>query len=610
MQITAAAGGRMTQIVARCEGLRVPDSPFLNETRIARINAARYEGEEIAGALRVVTPADRVLELGAGLGIVGAVTALNRRPEAVLSFEANPALLPHINALYAENGLSDRIRVENRVLLAGPDQPQSVTFHVHNSYLGSSLVDSANRQTRPVTVPAADFDTTAAQFGATVLLMDIEGGELDLLRQIDLTRFRAVVLEFHPAVYGIAGMKECKAILRKAGFEQVADRSSRTVWTCERTAVAAPGGAPDPAVEAGAVDAPDPKGGWSTQMVQLSGAVVIPPDTRGFVTQSGILTEDGRPVPMGDLWRNARPLTQAPRMPEAAPGTLAGHWVWGGVLAGHFGHFLVESTGRLWGWPQVPQADGIIFMPKGPKLTGLSRWQTEFFELAGVRGRVILATEPLQVERLSVPGQGFGLGDIVRGTQATRDFFSRFGAGIAPEGGAKLYISRSKLSDQKGLLIGEHDLEERLAAEGYEIFHPQKHSMTEQVARYKAATQVIAAEGSAIHFFAMVARPNQRLAMILRRRSGATRQIEQHLSNFAGITAVTLDALRRVWARPDTPRARLGLGELDLPRLQVLLAQAGFIPTGGPVWDALHEDEVAARIGPTFRPVAGGTSGF
>jgi len=607
----------VSEIVARCEGLRVPASPFLNEMRIRRINAARYEGEEIAGALQVVSSGDRVLELGAGLGIVGAVTALNRRPEAVLSFEANPALLPHINALYVENGLSDRIRVENCVLLAGPDQPKSVTFHVHNSYLGSSLIESASRQTRPVSVPVADFDTTAAAFGATVLVMDIEGGELDLLRQIDLSRFRAVVLEFHPAVYGINGMKECKRILRKAGFAQVTERSSRTVWTCERVGVVvrAEAAAPQlcepqpPAPSLATPQAPDPAGGWSAQMVQLADAVVIPPAKRGFVTASGLLTRDGHPVPMGDLWRKARPLTQPPRMPEAAPGALAGHWVWGGVLAGHFGHFLVESTGRLWGATQVPEAEGIIFIPKGPKLTQLSRWQTEFFELAGVSARVILATKPLRVDRLSVPGQGFGLGDIVRGTYATRDFFSRFGAGIAAEGGAKLYISRSKLSDRKGLLIGEHALEERLAAEGYDIFHPQKHSMTEQVARYKAATQVIAAEGSAVHFFAMVARPNQRLALILRRRSSATRQIVQHLSGFAGITAVTLDALRRVWVRSDAQPARLGLGELDLPRLQHLLAQAGFIRTDRPVWDALRDDEVEARIGSKFRPIAAGAGG-
>ena len=90
-------------IAAVCKGVRVPHSPFLNETRIRRIDEARYEGEEITGALAVVREGDRVLELGAGLGVVGSVTALNARPAKVMSFEANPALIPHIRAMHVEN---------------------------------------------------------------------------------------------------------------------------------------------------------------------------------------------------------------------------------------------------------------------------------------------------------------------------------------------------------------------------------------------------------------------------------------------------------------------------------------------------------------------------
>ena len=99
-------------IAALCKGVRVPHSPFLNETRIRRIQEARYEGEEIAGALHVVRQGDRVLEMGAGLGVVSAVTALNARPARILSFEANPALIPHIRALHAEqNALLQAARI-------------------------------------------------------------------------------------------------------------------------------------------------------------------------------------------------------------------------------------------------------------------------------------------------------------------------------------------------------------------------------------------------------------------------------------------------------------------------------------------------------------------
>lgn len=592
----------MTEIVATCHGLRIPASNFLNETRIKRINAARYEGTEIAGALHVVEPGDRVLELGAGLGIVGAVTALNRKPQAVLSFEANPALLPHINALYAENKLSERIRVVNTVLVAGTEQPDTVTFHVHSSYLGSSLIDNAKRKTTAIDIPTADFDDTAADFGATILLIDIEGGELELFRQIDLTRFRAVVVEFHPEVYGIDGMKECKNILRQAGFSKIGEKSTRTVWTCARAVSDVQDKTSLPDDAARSLPPPAPDGGWSTRITELAQAVVVPPESRSFVSASGVLDADGAPCPSAALWRNIRPLTLSPKMPSGEIRKLPGTWIWGGTLAGHFGHFLMESTGRLWGLDEYPEADGIVFVPKGPKLTALYQWQKDFLDLAGVTKRIELATSPLQVERLLVPGQGLGLGDIVQGTQATRAFFSRFGASIAPDGGEKLYISRSGLSLQKGLLIGEHELEDRLAAEGYEIFHPQKHRLSVQVARYKAAQKIIAAEGSAVHFFALVARPHQQFGMIIRRRSRATDQINAHLQSFGGIEPVNFDALRRTWARPNQPRARLALGELDLPRLQGMLASNGFISTDAAAWSHLEEAAIIARIGRKFRP--------
>ncbi|MCB1365085.1 MAG: FkbM family methyltransferase [Rhodobacteraceae bacterium] len=224
------------EIAAECLGVKVPASRFLHDRRIERINAARYEGQEIAGALHVVNEDDVVLEIGAGIGLVGAVIAANRKPRAVHSFEANPDLIPEIEALYAANGLQERIGVRNIVLISAPNRPEAVAFHVHNSYLGSSLIGNAARAARVVEVPTASFSQTCADLSPTVLVMDIEGGELDLLRHADLSGLRAVVVEFHPNAYGVEGMKECKQILRDAGFERVDEKSTRTVWTCIRAA--------------------------------------------------------------------------------------------------------------------------------------------------------------------------------------------------------------------------------------------------------------------------------------------------------------------------------------------------------------------------------------
>lgn len=230
------AGARMNtdDIAAECHTVVVPNSPYLNENRIARINAGRYEGEEIRGALHVTGPDDRVLEMGAGLGVVGAICAKNQKPQKVVSFEANPALLPHINALYELNALQDRITVRNAVVLAEPNCPETVAFHVQSSYLGSSLLMKADRKTTQIDVPTVPFEKIRRELSPTVLLCDIEGGELAFLEHADLAGIRAVVIEFHPEAYGVAGMRKCKDILRSAGFVKEDSLSSRTVWTCTR----------------------------------------------------------------------------------------------------------------------------------------------------------------------------------------------------------------------------------------------------------------------------------------------------------------------------------------------------------------------------------------
>lgn len=229
-----AAAAQPDGVAATCMGLRVPMSRFLNEARIARINAARYEGQEIAGALYVTEPGDRVLEIGAGIGVVGGMIARHTRAARILSFEANPELIPTIKALYALNGLGDLIEVRNAVLVTDPAAPKTVDFHLRSSFLGSSLLNPADRPAQVVQVPTLPIADVCAELRPTVLIMDIEGGEQDLLRAMDLSGFRAVVLEFHPEVYGVEGMRECKEILREAGFDRVKERSTRTVWTCMR----------------------------------------------------------------------------------------------------------------------------------------------------------------------------------------------------------------------------------------------------------------------------------------------------------------------------------------------------------------------------------------
>ena len=339
---------------------------------------------------------------------------------------------------------------------------------------------------------------------------------------------------------------------------------------------------------------PLPEGGWSEQIVTLKGATVVPPDESAFVQPAGILDRDGRYCPHGALWRKYRPLTTEPPKPDAVTATLPGRWLWGGVLWAHFGHFLVESTARLWALAHLDApVDGILFIPKRPRVGEMVRgFQSDFIGQMAPGLPIKVAAEPMQVEELVVPGQGFGLGKITAGTQKFRDaIHSRFAQDVVADGPEKLYISRSQLGLGKGGLLGEERLEELLMDEGYEVFHPQNHDIATQLARYKAAKRVIAADGSALHLFAMVGRADQPLAIILRRKSGANNLLALNVAHFCGSDPVMIEALRTEWVRADQKKSnRLSFGELNHAGLGRALGEAGFVRAGQD-WPVLSEEE-------------------
>ena len=576
-------------IAATSFGVHVPVSPFLNDTRIQRMNAGRYEGEEIAGALSVVRPGDRVLELGAGLGVVGAVIARNAHPDAVLSFEANPNLIPHIEALHRLNGLEEVMEVRHQVVAAGPNQPEHMTFHLRNSFLGSSLIDNPRRQTTQVDVPTVPYDTVINTFRPDVLIMDIEGGELELLRHANLRGIRAIVIEFHLDAYGKEGVRECKDILKLAHFERKDDVSTRFVWTCTRDDVWTH---PD-------ASWPDPAGGWSERIQTCENAIIKPSETSGFISHSGVQTARGHDLPIGAHWRNKRRSTLPFKRLKSHVKPLEGRWIWGGVLYSNFAHFIAESLGRLWALDVVQgHVDGVVFAPRRPGgFDELHSFQTEMFDALGVDVPIKVVDAPHRVSELIVPGQGFGLGAIISGTPSYRRFRdARFGRDISAKGSKRLYISRSQLPVDRGVLLGEDKIEAHLEAEGYEVFHPQKHSIPEQIARYKAASHVIACDGSALHLLAFCGVADQRVAMIMRRKSTAATMIERHLTAFTGSQPLVVNALRKTWDHPVTHRARMALGEPDMPQLRAALIAGGFVNDTAPDWPDLDPDAVQSAL--------------
>lgn len=167
-----------------------------NSKRIEHhILSGSYERSEIHALRTALLPGDRVLEVGSGLGLT-ACFAAKRLPEGkVLSFEANPQLVEIASSHQRLNRLNN-IEFKLGIL---HECSGALPFYVHDDFWISSLSPAPN--TSEIKTYSHDLSQVLIDFQPTLVLMDIEGGEYDLLKLAAWsTNFhtRKFIVEFHP----------------------------------------------------------------------------------------------------------------------------------------------------------------------------------------------------------------------------------------------------------------------------------------------------------------------------------------------------------------------------------------------------------------------------
>src|ERR1700737_4546397 len=153
----------------------------------------KYEVEDLEVVRACIKSDDRVIELGACMGIVSCVTnkILGDKTRHVV-VEANPFC---ISILHRNRDLNQcGFLIENCAV----SQQREVTFHVNPAMIVAS---SLQRKTDlPVRVPARLLSELDARYGPfTALIIDIEGAELETIESSRdlLCRYRLVVVELH-----------------------------------------------------------------------------------------------------------------------------------------------------------------------------------------------------------------------------------------------------------------------------------------------------------------------------------------------------------------------------------------------------------------------------
>jgi FkbM family methyltransferase len=171
----------------------------------------RYEHQEFLLISEALEPRDRVLEVGSGIGFIGIACAKICGQDNILSYEPNPTMKPVIEKNYALNGM--RANLRSRVLAT---ESGDVQFFFDEEILSSSLFD--RRHGGATTIKADSISEVLKSYAPSVLVMDVEGAEIELLRCCDLSSVDKIVIEMHPHIVGAKKIKSLCEFLNKEGY--------------------------------------------------------------------------------------------------------------------------------------------------------------------------------------------------------------------------------------------------------------------------------------------------------------------------------------------------------------------------------------------------------
>ncbi|RII37896.1 FkbM family methyltransferase [Pseudooceanicola sediminis] len=204
-----------TDIGMIIHGIRLPiTSEDVSPIIWQALESGKYEAKEARQVRKLLHTGDRVLELGAGIGVITAVMA--QTPGVTIwSFDANPHTIELAERVAAANEI-DNVTFRQGLLMSGA--PETHSFYVRRDFWMSSMIESQGPYEDVIDIGSQNLEAFIAEHEVNVLVMDIEGAERDLLAAADLDGIDRVFMELHDHLYGLAGVRDIFASMNGHGF--------------------------------------------------------------------------------------------------------------------------------------------------------------------------------------------------------------------------------------------------------------------------------------------------------------------------------------------------------------------------------------------------------
>jgi FkbM family methyltransferase len=192
---------------------------------IHMLQSGDYETPERCAIKGVVRAGDRVVDIGACMGIVSLTAARIVGADNVVAFEPNPLAANVAAANFALNHYP--ITIETAAVRA---ETGTAKLAVGNgSWLGAGIGASYDTL---IEVPVWSIGDVIARYAPTVLVMDAEGMEVEILPACPMEGLRAVVVEFHEAPGKPEIIESLRRHLAQHGFSRDAKLSTTGGLVC------------------------------------------------------------------------------------------------------------------------------------------------------------------------------------------------------------------------------------------------------------------------------------------------------------------------------------------------------------------------------------------
>jgi FkbM family methyltransferase len=190
--------------------IEAPKPPVSKSVRKALRNN-EYETAEIYLVRQLVRPGDTVLDLGSGLGLTSIAAAKASGNGRVVGYEADPVIAPLAEKNVRRNGM--QVEIRNKAIAK---EKGACAFHVHRSFPASSVFPS--RKSKKILIEGDSFQDVVDEIRPDVIVCDIEGIEKEVFTGANLPSVQRMVMEVHPQIIGLPGVRKCVQELTASGF--------------------------------------------------------------------------------------------------------------------------------------------------------------------------------------------------------------------------------------------------------------------------------------------------------------------------------------------------------------------------------------------------------